>query len=645
MFKSRLIPLFIFLLFAIQSKAQVFDPSELDDIVRMEANRWHVDLRKTDGVYNGDTYDWKFASCIWEIDPWLKYISGTVTHTIELLTPQTSITFDFNENMDVNEVLVDGESASFSFPDSYTLEVIFAAEEPIGEMLVEISYEGEPVSEGRSSFNQSFHDIDKPEIWTLSEPYGSKDWWPCKHTLKDKLDSVFIEITVPEGNKAGSNGKLLYETDNGDGTISFGWKHRYPIPAYLVSLAVTNYAEFSQYVEVDDTQIHILNYIYPERLETEMGRGEATPDLMVLFSELFGLYPYADEKYGHAQASIPGGMEHTTMSTMTNLIFGLNAHELAHQWFGDKVTCGSWADIWLNEGFATYATGLSYEHIGEPGSWDNWKTNMIGQVTSKPDGSVYVEDTLDRDRTFDGRLTYRKGSGVLHMLRWKVGDEAFFGGMQSYLEDTDLAFNFVYTPDFQSHMEMASGADLSKYFEDWIYKEGYPNYEVVWWPAETGIAIQLNQSPSHESVGFFELPVELEIRGIGQDTVLTLNNTYNGQIFLVNPGFDVNDITFDPNYWLIAKSTVRIDLENDYTDFLVIPNPATDVIRVSILNPNFRADRVEIIDSQGKILDTEIPINEIRGGFEWNVSHLAPGHYIIRMMSGVHAKSIPFVKI
>ena len=136
------------------------------------------------------------------------------------------------------------------------------------------------------------------------------------------------------------------------------------------------------------------------------------------------------------------------MSTMTNLLFGLNAHELAHQWFGDKVTCGSWTDIWLNEGFATYATGLSYEYIGEEGSWENWKRNMIDQVTSKTDGSVYVDDTLSRARIFDGRLSYRKGSGVLHMLRKVIGDEAFYGGIKSYLSDEDLAFNYVYTHDF-----------------------------------------------------------------------------------------------------------------------------------------------------------------------------------------------------
>src|SRR5690606_32000916 len=125
-------------------------------------------------------------------------------------------------------------------------------------------------------------------------------------------------ITVPNGQKAGSNGKLLYESHNLDGTVSFGWKHRYPIPSYLVSLAVTNYAEFSQTITFEDVDIHVLNYIYPERLETEMERSVTLPDQMILFSELFGIYPYADEKYGNCQTSIPGGMEHSTMSTMAN---------------------------------------------------------------------------------------------------------------------------------------------------------------------------------------------------------------------------------------------------------------------------------------------------------------------------------------
>src|SRR5690606_34291857 len=376
-------------------------------IAEMEGARFKSDKFSKPKSLNGTNYDWHYSECFWQIDPAVKYITGRVLNTIEILQETDTVLFDLSDALTVNSVMVEGQNLDFFFKDQFTLAILFAETRAPGNVIIEIDYEGIPVANSIMSFTQSFHGM-APEIYTLSEPYGARDWWPCKQTLTDKLDSIFIEITVPEGQKAGSNGKHLYENMNADGSISFGWKHRYPIPAYLVSLAVTNYAEFSQTIAFEDVDIHVLNYVYPEKLESEMERSETLPDLMILFSDLFGIYPYADEHYGNCQASIPGGMEHTTMSTMVNLNFELSAHELAHQWFGNKVTCGSWADIWLNESFATYLTGLSYEHLLSAEEWNSWKSGLQNNIKSQPGGSVFVNDTTSRSRIFDGRLSYNK---------------------------------------------------------------------------------------------------------------------------------------------------------------------------------------------------------------------------------------------
>ncbi|MCH2231983.1 MAG: hypothetical protein MK105_16730 [Crocinitomicaceae bacterium] len=188
--------------------------------------------------------------------------------------------------------------------------------------------------------------------WSLSEPFSAYEWWPCKQSLTDKADSVGIKITVPSTCKAGSNGVLENVVDLGNSLTRYEWKHRHPIDYYLVSVAVAQYVEYNVYANPTGAASPILiqNYIYdnPATLNNFQNDIDETVDFMELFAELYGPYPFEDEKYGHCMAPLSGGMEHQTMTTQGWFAKSLTAHELGHQWWGNNVTCASWADIWVN---------------------------------------------------------------------------------------------------------------------------------------------------------------------------------------------------------------------------------------------------------------------------------------------------------
>lgn len=619
-----------FFWFAHNSEAQEWDSKE---IATFESNRFVLPDSKSSTSDVGQAYDWIFAHCQWNIDPWQRFISGEVSHHIELLQTTDSIDFDLSNEMVISLVEVNGEAVTdYGFSSENAFYVKSASFATGGFHTVNITYSGEPKPNNFLSFNQGFHGNSIPEIWTLSEPFGSADWWPSKMSLDDKLDSVRIEITVPNGNKAASQGTLESVVDNADFTSTYTWMHRYPIPAYLVSMAVTNYAEFSYFAELENSTVEILNYVYPERLEDELERGAEIVSMMELFSQLFGEYPYAQEKYGHAQASIPGGMEHSTMSTMSGLSYNLSAHELAHQWFGNKVTCGSWEDIWLNEGFATYANGLAIEFL-KPDEFDEWKASRISSVTSQPGGSVVVSDTLDRSRIFDGRLSYNKGAYLLHMLRWVIGDDVFFEGCRNYLAHPDHSFAYAHTEELIQIMEEVSGRDLTNFFADWYYGEGYPIYSAAYSVNAEGVILRIHQTQSHPSVDFFEMPIAIRVVGEDADTTVVLDNEVQDQTYFIKTEFLVSTLEFDPESWILSKSEILLDQslggEEDLT-VLAYPNPASTEVRFFSSAPAVTIDFLELYDVEGKLFRrSEIPGGQLNG-FRMSVDKLDAGIYVVR---------------
>lgn len=591
-------------------------------------------------------YDLEYLEIFWEVDPWEKYISGQITYEFQALEAINKFYLDFNQEMEILEVEFEGEVIPFSFYDGLTLEIDLTETLLIGENYsITINYQGEPMASGVPAFTQSFH-FDDPIIWTLSEPFGARDWWPTKQSLDDKIDSVDIYIKVPEGNKAGSNGLLISEESN-LGMTTFHWKHRYPIPAYLIGIAITNYEEYNFYVPSGSDSVFVQNYIYPEYVETAIPLLEETIPIMHLFIELFGDYPYEEEKYGHAQWGQSGGMEHATMSFMSGFGFNLIAHELAHQWFGNKITCGSWEDIWLNEGFATYLTGLSIENLQDGDTWENWKLTLIQSITNLPDGSVKVDDINSRERIFDGRLSYNKAAYLLHMLRWKLGDNVFFSAVRNYLNDPDLSYDYAITENFISHLESESGTDLSEFFLDWYSGEGYPSYQIEWSKVASGVTIRIMQSSSHPSVNFFEMPVSIRLVGANGSEDIVLEHNFSGESFTILSDIKVEQILFDPELWIISRNNSIQLVPGDPEEFnkiKVVPNPVWDQFRLEVQNPAIHILYVSIIDANGKIvLERDFP-----GGYNSesiDIKDLASGVYAIQVKTLDATHGVKLVKL
>lgn len=551
-------------------------------------------------------YNHTYSRFYWIVDPDTNYITGRVTHYFAPLVSNLDVLeFELGPTLTVDSVLYHKDTLHFT-RNNYLLSIKLPAKVQSAVDSVTICYHGKPTT-GQGAFEQGYHSTG-PIIWTLSEPYGSKDWWPCKQSLTDKIDSIDVYIEVPSSCKAASNGSLVSVSDV-DSHHVFHWKHRYPIAAYLVALAVTNYTEITSYAHYKGDSVLILNYIYPEDSAYYSSAIERTVPIMEVYMNSFGKYPFFSEKYGHAEFGRNGGMEHQTMGFMGFFNDMLIGHEMAHQWFGDKVTCGSWADIWLNESFATYAEEVTYEYLYPKQDMINWRKNNIKRITDDPGGSVYIygNDTNNVGRVFDHRLTYLKGGMVLQMLRLLVGDSAFFTGIQNYLNDPKIAYGYAKTADFQKHMEASSGKDLTKFISDWIYQEGYPSYTVTWRQTANWMSINISQQQSHSSVYYFDLPVPLLLKMNGKDSLIVLYNNKNDQNFSFKINNKVDSIIFDPESILISRNNKVVEMHTQvdsiFNYITIFPNPFNYGFTIYNSSPSESIQRVQIFSENGKLID------------------------------------------
>lgn len=574
----------------------------------------------------------------WKLDPSKHYIAGVVTTYFKSKKKDLQkIYFELAQELTIDSIKQGNKKSSFTF-DKSLITIYLQKKNPIGAIdSVSIFYQGAPPNKNNSSrsFVTSLHK-GSPTLWTLSEPFGAKDWWPCRQILSDKIDSLDIFVEVPKGNKVASNGVLISEKTKAE-KITYHWKHRYPIASYLVAVAVSNYVEFTHFAKLGNNEkVKILNYVYPENMNEKERKAKYTVDVLELFSKLFIPYPFKKEKYGHAEFGWGGGMEHQTMSFMKHFSRDLISHELAHQWFGNYVTCAGWQNIWINEGFATFCTGLAHEFLHRE-TWFDWKRKTLATVLEGgKKGSVWVEDTLHVDRIFDYALSYQKGAFVLHQLRNQIGDSAFFKGCRLLLTDASTEGKFAGIKDVQHFFEQAADTNLSVYFDQWLYKEGYPMFDIEWEqsPNDT-IKIKIKQKTSAPfSVDYFCLKIPILLIGNKEEKkYLEIKQTRKEQTLVFYNSFFVKEIVFDPEYTILAPHPANISskineiyLQND--DLVFFPNPSKDKLILKTYKKH-SLKNIDVFSSEGKRV-LSIKNEDFLNKVTLDISSLQTGIYFLK---------------
>ncbi|MBU3660417.1 MAG: T9SS type A sorting domain-containing protein [Flavobacteriales bacterium] len=541
------------------------------------------------------------------------YLEGTVEMQAKARTSIDSALFELFASFTISEIRVNGVPVNYSRSNSaLKVPVNVNANEVFR---IETDYFGTPPDAASNPLGGGGMTYDTSPswgnhvVWSLSEPFSAYEWFPVKQSLRDKIDSCSIKITVPDSCKAGSNGILENVVNLGNGFTRYEWKHRHPIEYYLISVAVAKYVEHNLFANPIGAPAPILiqNFIYdnPQTLPNFLDEINETADFIELFYDLYGPYPFEDEKYGHCMAPLSGGMEHQTMTTQGFFEKTLTSHELGHQWWGDNVTCASWSDIWVNEGFASYSEYLMLENL-YPNEKNQHMTDVHNNVMSQVGGSVWFADSLNTDRIFSGRLTYDKGAAIIHSLRYVINnDSLFFNTLRAF--QTEFADSVAVGIDVRNKFMQTSTIDLTPFFEQWYFGEGYPTYSIRYKQEANDLILQISHTASKPtSTPTFTNPIDVRIFRQGQtDTIIRFEIASNTELFVIpNFGTATGSMAIDPKNWIVNKvGTITMDntiglTENQVSKELqIVPNPNNGVFSISNLEV---IAQIEVYQMNGK---------------------------------------------
>ena len=427
---------------------------------------------------------------------------------------------------------------------------------------------------------------------SMAEPYNAHDWFPCKQELEDKADSVFVFVTTDSSLRAAGPGTLT-EASLPNNKTRYEWRTHQPTAYYLIFLAVSNYQEYTIYAHPDSLpgdSIPIVNYVYdyPGCLESNKANIDRTSSFIDLFSNEFGLFPFYEEKYGHYMWRPSGfsGMEHITMSGMRYFSFDLISHELGHSWFGDNVTCATWSDIWVNEGFASYAQYLARQYILSQANADNLMRIWYDYVMGTPDGSVYVPESSVNSigRIFNTRLTYRKGAALVHMIRFEMDNDSLF--FRTLYEYQQMYKDSVATGiDFRNVCQDVSGIDFTDFFDQWYFGEGFPTFDLTWSQQMDTLLLEVHQNTSTAITPLFRIHMEYKISWAGGDTTIRVFQETNDTVYRFINSNEITDIEIDPKNWVLNKGSVTHEYFLDLKVLLQGPFDTLSGLMKTNLNP------------------------------------------------------------
>jgi len=580
--------------------------------------------------------------------------------------PLDSLVLDFDDAMQVDSVL---SSTGAILPFTHTgdaLRIPLPTPVDVGEAVaVDVYYEGLPAQEGFGTFVFGALSNGDPYAWTLSEPYNARGWWPSKDHPSDKADSVHITVTVPEAMRVGSEGLLVAETPNGDGTTTYDWLSHYPIATYLVSIAAGVYdvtedmytRPDSLAAEYGPLSMPVLHYAYRDTDAYEGGDEYSgwknVLDVLPVLEYWFGPYPFSAEKYGHAHVTFSGGMEHQTMSSLGKSGVGLVAHELGHMWFGDAITLRTWPHLWLNEGFATLTELLYWKaRAGTyPGVYEQIFDLYYGRAQTA-EGTLVVEDTTSLSNLFAHSRVYSKGWMVLRMLRGMVGDDTFRAILKTYAADPTVQYGTATTADFERISEAVTGLDLTTFFRQWATEgTGHPDYEVHWSMQsavsgfDVSVTVTQTQTTPASNTDVFEMPVTLAVETGSGEQRFTVVNDAREQTFSLHVEALATGVTFDPDRFILRGDDVQVVSTesgptgvHDTSIRSVFPNPTSGrfYVRYTLASPG--PIRLDLFDVRGRLLRRLIDGPRSVGAHaeSFDVNALAAGTYFVRLTASGH---------
>ncbi len=498
---------------------------------------------------NQSLYDVHHYDLDLDLDPVARVLTGTVTVTAEVTGASIS-TLDLNLTLGlaVTATTSGGSATTFSRSGAVLTVNLDRAYSTGETVVVEVNYNGNPAS---GAFGWSSHD-GKDMIWTLSEPYGARDWWPCKDLNSDKADSVDIIVTVPDNLVVASNGLVVSDVDNGS-TRTTHWKSNYPIATYLVSLAIHPYTTYSDWYtpQGGGDPMEVQFFIYSDHVGVVEPNYALTVPMIDAFAKAYGEYPFVDEKYGHAEFTWGGGMEHQTLTSMGGWSEDLISHELAHQWWGDMVTCEDFGHIWLNEGFATWSEAYWAEQYYDFATYQEY----MSIASYYGPGTIFVEDPLI-ENIFDGNLAYNKGSWIVHMLRGVLGDTDFFDGLALYR--SNHLYGSATTEQLQTALETVSGRDLTAFFQQWIYGDYFPIYTYDWTEGPQLGEITVTITQEQTDTGLFSMPIRLRVGTTEGNIDFTVENSLATEDFVLTVPGTAESVILDPDRWILRQVRTEV---------------------------------------------------------------------------------------
>jgi aminopeptidase N len=546
-----------------------------------------------------------------EISGWAEIHASALDDQIDTITLQLS------NSMTVDSVFVDNVDTYYYHADH--LLKIPSSIIPDQEFIVKVYYHGTPSGTFFTGIHRQYSsEYDRWVTWTFSQPFYAYKWFPCKQMHEDKIDSVYMNLITDSTLTAVSSGILNTRTQIGNAKVRHEWRTKYAISYDMIFFAVSDYIFYDYYVHPEGIpdSIHITHYVYnQDYLDDYIDRLDSIGLFVEYFSDIYGIYPFADECFGLVVVpGFPSMVENNTLVTMIDeLDFGYthtfidgNCHEITHQWFGDYVACHTFADIWLSEGFGMYGGYLGEEQFGLPGSAEAWLEKTRSEAFLPKCGSVCVpEDQLtDASRIFSWRITYCKGSLLLHMIRYTLQDDSmFFSVLQNYIEEFGNGTSVL--DDFKSILEEVSGQDFTTFFDQWYYGEGYPILDISWEQYGDTLQIYSTESTSCDTTPFFNLTMDYQIVFNNGDTIVRLVQDNPFEHYKLHTEKQVVDVIPDPEHWIMAETnTGHVGVKEEFgkTDILMYPNPCNGVLIVKLREPVQDCNIITVYNTSGRLI-------------------------------------------